>query len=198
MAKLLTSLFLLLLFNTSQADVYMWLPLSYQEKDADLSKAVDIIMDTERCERALKATISQDRSTIAHPVFKVLCRDNEGVTYWELVDGVSLTVIKDSVPGVDAEKVAADKKLKLKNMWRTCSSMMDEQYLSFLNVKVLTKQQPMEIVKPDKSTHFYVDFDAVSSFGESLRYTADCIFNDNSNYHVRLRPRAAMPSQTVK
>lgn len=196
MAKLLTSLFLLLLFNTSQADVHMWLPVSYQEKEDELSKAVDMIMDTERCERALKATISQDRSTVEHPVFKILCKDKDGVTYWELVDGINFAMIDDFLPGTDAYKAAAaEKKLKLKNMWRTCISMMDEQYINFSNVRVLTKKQPTEIYKPDKSIHFYVDFDAVSSFGEGLKYSADCIFNDNSNYHVRLRPRAATQPQ---
>jgi|GEM_PF-2909637 len=176
------------------ADVIMWLPKSYEDKDRHLSMAVDVVMDTERCHQALKATISIDQSTLAHPIYKVLCRDESQTTYYELVDGLDLKII---VPVViiepdDGPSVEELEQARNDNMWRTCEAMLQEQYRNYPEVDVLTKKRPKEQLTSDGSVLFTVDFDAVSIFGKRLRYRAICSFNSEKDYNIRLRPRPSL------
>ena len=76
----------------------LWLPLKYERYYLKLKKATQSAFELDRCVKVLESTIDLEKSTSYAPFFKVLCRQPNGKTYIEIVDGTTfqpLTTVKD-------------------------------------------------------------------------------------------------------
>lgn len=75
------------------------LPKSYQIHLPALQQATQLVLQMPRCQELVQGSLHIDRSTLRHPVFRIMCRDREANSFALLVDGISLHLLDDTRPG---------------------------------------------------------------------------------------------------
>jgi hypothetical protein len=168
----------------------LWLPVRYQTLYLSLLKAASIAEELERCVDVVEGTLDLEQSETNHPIYRIQCRQENGWTYNEMVDGLSfatLTTVKVIEPELTAEEkevlrvqeeirrqeeIARQKQVA----WQECRSQLLDRTRLMMNLIWQTEIEGL--VEPEayseEEQRFSVDFDARSMWEEPLHYTADC------------------------
>lgn len=84
----------------AEVDVHqLHLPRSYLRYLPKMLDGARLMAADETCGEFISGTLSLDRSSLSHPVFRYLCRDTQGATYRWYVDGKSLHVLDETRAG---------------------------------------------------------------------------------------------------
>jgi hypothetical protein len=167
----------------------LWLPVKYQTLYLPLVKAASVAQALERCVTVVEGTLDLEQSKPSHPIYRIQCRQENGRTYNEIVDGVSfapLTTVTVIEPERVAEEVARQKQIA----WQKCQApLIDRTRL----MQELVWQTALEdLVEPqvysEEEVRFAVNFDARSMGGEPLHYKAECTVRKGS-VEIVLRKR---------
>ena len=155
-------------------DDALWLPKKYAALYLDLKEAANVAQSLDRCEKVLRATIDLDRSKTDHPIFRVLCRQPNGKSYNEMVDGkmmVNLTTV-----------------VNLSEDWNTCNDLLNDKITLMMGVEILTTEMPEPSVQSDDLIGFEIDFNGKNAQGDTLRYTAKCRLSEDRQI-IKVKPR---------
>lgn len=92
----------------------LWVPQSYIRHLPQMYDGAALVADSQRCVEFISGEIHLDRSTLEHPVFRYLCRDERGHTLAKLVDGPTLELIDETRPGgqISFAELAAERERK--------------------------------------------------------------------------------------
>lgn len=77
-------------FGWSVTNERLWLPQEYRIHYIKLKEAALVVEALDQCNEILRGTLDLDLSTTEHSYYRFLCRQPDGVTYSEIVDGITL------------------------------------------------------------------------------------------------------------
>ena len=183
-------------------DERLWLPTSYERLYLDLKKAATKTEALERCDKVLRGGMDFQASQKNHPIFRIHCRQPNGRTYNELVDGLSFdtltTIVTVEVPLTQEELEAQQLDEE-----RRKQQLLDDQKQQFLDSckKQLTAKTIMfeQITMVDdmpeprsfsmETAEFVLDFDSEDMYGKALRYRAYCRVELEAEAQIKIRTR---------
>lgn len=178
----------------------LWLPITYQTHYLRLKEAAASAESLERCEEMLSGTLDRDRSSRDHPVFRITCRQPDGQTYNEMVDGLSfetLTTSRETKYKLTDEELA-QKKLaeerrqqaeKEKSALLVCKDKLQQRVRGMKNIRWLNKGAPEPVSGTDDELVYIIDFDAEAYGGEALHYRSTCHFRSLADFHLKIGKR---------
>lgn len=205
MCKAFVSLILVLFYNLAEAvDVErLWLPRSDQKHYLSLVQSAEAAEALPRCHTVLEGTIDKEQSRHNHPIFRILCRQANGRSYNEMVDGLSfetLTTVVMAEPAVSAEEL--ERRLRQEQAraeaalqqhkdeaWQACRHEVQQQTTLMIELVMLTQEQPEPEELNESEAVFVVDFDAQNFWGETLHFRARCHFGSERELQVYIEPR---------
>ncbi len=152
----------------------LWLPKKYASLYLDLKDAAKIAENLDRCEKVIRGTIDMSRSSHDHPIFRILCRQPNGKSYNEMVDG-KLKVNLTTVVNLDED-------------WKLCNQMMRDKIGLMKDVEILTTKMPEPSIRTDDIIGFEIDFNGKNMQGTLLKYKAICHLSDDKN-KIKIIPR---------
>lgn len=203
----MTSLFVLLSLPGSLValdEERLWLPVSHEKLYLHLKKAALNAEQLDRCKQVLRGTVDFEQGTEDKPIFRILCRQPNGKTYNEMVDGLSgepmttLAINSLNPSSVDLSALTEDERLthrekrvsnaidnKKKAFWNECMKRSQEKIQLFTSVTVVERANTLiSFSHKDVSDRFVVngakavyrrDFDAKDMKGRHLAYKIVCI-----------------------
>ncbi len=163
-------------------DKRLWLPAKYSRLFLELKRAAEEVEKIDRCVSVLRGTLDVDRSTKDKPIFRVLCRQPNGKTYNEMVDGTTfelLTTVESEI--LDQRK---------EELWVKCKEKFARDTRLMKNVSFDAEAHPPEPDEfNDDKAIFSFDFSAEDSFGAKLNYRAKCLFSENDYLKLKISGR---------
>ncbi len=185
-------------------DKRLWLPGGkYATLFFELRKAAEAAEGLERCVTVLRGTVDLDRSSVQHPIYRILCRQENGRSYNEMVDGKTFetlttkALVSQEPNEVDHEAARLAEEQRIENarleriaaLWAECETELKDKTRLMHDV-VWLAEFPLE---PDEysesSAHFSVAFDAKSVEGALLQYQAQCVFDEEAVLNVNISGR---------
>lgn len=156
----------------------LWLPVKYQNLYVDMKKAAEVAEQQESCKELLKGTLDRDQSTSELPVFRFLCRREDGVTYNQMIYGME-------------PKIATPQELEqLEMLYRErCLNAYEKATALMLQKKALFENTLKPDIMEEEMAVFVLDFDARSVQGVPLRYRARCSTGIKMEPTVEISPR---------
>lgn len=184
-------------------DKKLWLPSKYAKQFLELKKAAEAAEALDRCVDLVSGTIDLDQSKPNQPIYRFLCRQENGRTYNEMVDGVSFktltTVIvepKEPTPEeLEAIRLAEEKrkeeerKARIAHLWGLCEAKLKEKTRLMADVSWLEPFPPGPELLEEHKASFYIQFDAISMDGVALKYEARCKFSEEDRLRVKISGR---------
>ncbi|MFL0805293.1 MAG: hypothetical protein K6L81_16395 [Agarilytica sp.] len=190
-------------FSYSFDDKSLWLPGKYGPLFLELKKAAQSAENLERCVTILRGTIDLDDSTSGHPIYRFLCRQPNGRTYNEMVDGVTFetltTILEVPVEPTEEElealRLAEEKRkqeerdARILHLWGLCETELGIKVRLMKDIQWITPFPAVPDEVTEESAAFTVDFDAKNVQGAALAYRAKCRFSENDALKVRISAR---------
>ena len=139
----------------------LWLPAKYQGHYIELVSAAQAALDLPRCIEVKQATLDLRQSTPEKPIYRVLCLQESGKTYTEMIDGdgyISLTPEKNSA--------------------MACHKLLLEKTQQMIDISWLEGGPKSVAGGSEGGERYQWDFDAKSLDGDALHYTAICVADD--------------------
>lgn len=182
----------------------LWLPIRYQTLYLPLVRAAETAEALDRCVTVMEGTIDLEQSRPEHPIYRILCRQESGRTYNEMVDGLSFATLttrqivepeltpeeQELLRQQEEERRLAEIASRKAEAWKICRQSLLERTRLMQELQWLVDVE--SLVEPalfsDELAHFVVDFDARDMMGEALHYTAECSYGPE-NTEVLLRRR---------
>lgn len=182
----------------------LWLPIKYQTHYLSLVEAATVAEALERCVTVVEGTLDLEQSVPEHPIYRIQCRQANGRTYNEMVDGLSfdtLTTVEMIEPEpteeelerlrIEEERRRQEEVARRKReAWQLCQSQLIERTQLMSELQWLADiTGPLEPDSySDEEVRFSVGFDARSMWREPLHYMAECSVS-NGLADVVLRKR---------
>ncbi|MBC6905691.1 hypothetical protein DWB84_09505 [Saccharophagus sp. K07] len=146
----------------------LWLPVKYQSLYLSLVKAAETAETLDRCAAVVEGTLDIDQSTPDHPIYRILCRQDNGLTYNEMVDGLTFTTL--TTPGANQGN------RWLEYVWKVCRNQLMERTSLMTELTWITdlRSPPQPDFWEGNKVQFVANFDARGVRGERLQYAAEC------------------------
>lgn len=184
-------------------DDRLWLSASHAPLFIDLKQAALAAESLERCVSVVEGTIDLDDSMRDHPIYRILCRQENRRTYNEMVDGISFKTLttKIEIPVLPTEdelealRLAEEKRKQEARDVRTeklsgiCEQAIKAKTRLMKGVVWLTPLPVQPAEMDDITAKFSVDFDARGVNGGALKYQANCFFFDGDKLKLRVSGR---------
>jgi hypothetical protein len=183
----------------------LWLPTKYERHYLDLRDSALAAEALERCVSVLSGTIDLQQSREQQPIFRIQCRQENGRTYNEMVDGntkKTLTTVIQEPQELTPEELEQlrleqerrrqeEREAKRLALFQVCQQRYQEKTRLFQSLQQLNEgKETQEFDEQKGRAKFYFDFDAVDMEGKPLEYRATCITGDEGmQFRVRKRPK---------
>ncbi len=186
----------------------LWLAAKHEKYYVQLVKSADAAESIERCVKVIEATLDVARTTKDRPIFRILCRQRNGVTYNEMVDGLTFaTLTTPPKPDTPSPEEIERERLRVVSvktaLWRTCEGAFPSHVELMRDLQVLTTEQPEpiefseerveteEAILLEASAKYCIDFDARGAMGERLYYRAHCQVSTATEPSIQIKKRPA-------
>lgn len=200
-----TALLVFPLMSWALDDSSLWLPKKYQTLYLPLVRAATAAESIERCVQVLEGTLDLGQSSEGHPIFRILCRQQNGRSYIEMVDGLTFATL--TTPKIveveltpeqketlrrqeEAKKQAEEAELK-RLYWLQCEATIQQRTRMMQEMLWLSSLPPEPTRFDDQSGEFLVYFDAKNIWGKPLQYEVWCQSNVDSVIDIRVSKRRA-------
>ena len=181
----------------------LWLPKHYQKYYLDLVQAAEAAEALERCTTVLEGTLDREQSLPDYPIYRILCRQGNGRSYNEMVDGKSFTPLttiievpteltqaeKALLQQQEEERKRAELEQQKAEAWQVCDAHLRERVQLMIDPVFLTATQPEPQSVTEHTVTFLVDFDAKNVWGKPLKYSAQCIYRPDQLVNVKINKR---------
>lgn len=187
----------------------LWLPVKYQGLYLPLKRAAQAAESLDRCTKVLQGTIDREQSKPDHPIFRILCKQDSGLTYNEMVDGLTMETLTTIIPvevvltpeELEQQRIAEEKRLteereaNKKRLFKLCDQALkaEAEFMTGLHWYYEGFIEP-ESVEDDVAL-FALDFDATNPDGKPLQYRAYCSADGIAPPKLRIKKR---PANTAK
>ena len=191
----------------------LWLPTSHEKLYLKLKSSADTVAELERCKVILRGTLDFEQSTAEIPIFRFLCRQENGRTYNELVDGNTgraLTTVaeqeteEDNLSEAERQKMREQMEAKAINdrkiaFQTRCYKKTQRKISMFQSAQIYRDDEPLKQFEFDDVDENFVlrglkaiyqkDFDAKDIEGAGLEYRVVCELDNNGEERVRIEKR---------
>ena len=186
----------------------LWLPAKYGGLFLKLKEAAELTeQKVDRCQKVMRGTIDLEQSTNEKPIFRILCKQESGLTYNEMVDGLNMVTLTTPIPPEKTpEELAEEARLKAEaealekekafikareELWVACNDMLDQKIEYMHNVVKLTEGIPARTgdFNDLAEVRFLINFNAEDMDGNALRYQATCRKSEDKNVRLKVKPR---------
>ncbi len=178
----------------------LWLPVTYQTHYLKLKEAAASAESLERCEEVVSGTLDRDRSRDSHPVFRITCRQPDGRTYNEMVDGLSFETMttprgakykltKEELVQQRLEEERRKQAKKEKMALQVCEDQLRQRIKLMENPRRLGEDNSEPVSRTKEELVYVIDFDAETLNGEALHYRATCRFGSATDYELHIGKR---------
>lgn len=187
----------------------LWLPVKYQGLYLPLKRAAQAAESLERCTKVLQGTIDREQSKPDHPIFRILCKQDSGLTYNEMVDGLTMETLTTIIPAevvltpeeleqqriAEAKRLAEEREATKKRLFKLCDQAVkaDAEFMNGLHWYYEDYIEPESF--EDDVALFALDFDATNPDGKPLQYRAYCSVDGVEPAKLRIKKR---PANTAK
>jgi hypothetical protein len=165
----------------------LWLAKNHEKLYLDLRAAAKSAEALERCVTVLRGTLDLEQSAPDHPIFRIQCRQENGRTYNEMVDGLSketLTTKLEKPKELSEEDIAAQKQIFLDR----CMQLFEAKTSLFKALKLKEgKPEPESFTMQEAK--YYLDFDAENVEGQPLSYRTICMVTGDLPPEIHIRKR---------
>ena len=158
-------------------DEKLWLPGRFAHLFSDLKDAAEIAEKFDGCKTVLRGTLDFDQSKPDYPMYRILCRQPDGISNNFMVDGVKMEVLTEDFEG--------NKSLH----WELCNELLLKKVKLMAEVEVITKDMPEPDLFTEERTNFTLDFNGKNPFGVELKYTAKCSIIVDGEQSIKISPR---------
>ena len=179
----------------------LWLAKSDQVLYLPLVRAALAAANLERCVEVLEGTLDRTQSTSERPMFRILCRQADGKSYNEMVDGLSFeTLTTPKVVEVvlteeqieqrkreEQERQRQEDERRKMSLWQMCMQALQDRTKMMIDLTWDSQSQPEPITFDASSAVFKVQFQAKSIWGEALRYEATCTVDNERVKSVEIK-----------
>lgn len=147
----------------------LWLPKRYRKFKMPLIRAAKTTLLLDRCEEIKQGTIDLDQGSREHPMYRILCRQPDGNTYNEIVDGLTFETLV-------TEEVTDDEVMRRReaNLVAACYAQVLEKTAMMKALSWLSPKRPEPLEINDAYAIYRWDFNAQSVDGDELHYKALC------------------------
>ncbi len=192
-----TKRFALLLFLFSNSSIAalqgnFWLPGSYSALMPSLETAVLTAEATPKCVKAISGSISEDRSTIASPVFKLVCRSESGATYpliYNVISGQLIDLDAESKKSL-SQLSKVDDLATISKSWKRCAIEFRERTNKMQGVKVIDEYNHEPNAVKNGLAKFLIDFDIAGPYGLVRKQRAICeVDYESEAIHMNISAR---------
>lgn len=180
----------------------LWLPSNYESLYLDLKAAAQKAELLDRCVTVMRGTLDLSQSSTVHPIYRIMCRQENGRTYNEMVDGLTFDTLTTVVPVVialtdeerEAQRLEEERReqevleRQKQSYLSECLAVLDEKTKLFIDKKVLREDIEPESFSMDEAK-FYIDFDAKDVNGIALEYRAICVVAKEADTKIYIRKR---------
>ena len=171
--------FIILLFSNSSFAALQgnfWVPSRYASTMPQLEQGVAAAEATKKCQKAISGTISEERSTLASPIFKLICKDQTGMTYPLLYDGQSgaLTDLDAQIKKQNPQLTQTDSHSDNSRNWMRCANEFQARTSKMKGVKVVDEYNHEPNVVKNGLAKFLIDFDTAGPYGLVTKQRATC------------------------
>lgn len=184
-------------------DSRLWLPANHNRLFLDLRDAAHAAERLSRCVTVLQGTIDLDESAPQKPIYRILCRQQNGQSYNELVDGISFEalttniVITPAPTAQELEKIRLAEEAKrqqealevLNAQWLRCEAAINAKVSLMNDVQWRSEIPAQPRALEGGAVEFLMDFDAKSIQGVGLRYHARCQFLPDNELNTKIYAR---------
>lgn len=181
----------------------LWLPKRYQTLYLKLVDAAVAAEGIDRCVTVLEGTIDLDASNVSHPIYRILCRQENGRSYNEMVDGITfetLTTPKIVEPELSEEELEAIRlaeearkaallEQRKRDFWALCHMEIQQRTRLMIDFTWVSEIPPEPTLLEEVEATFEVDFNAKNMWKKDLRYRAQCRVGDEIPVTVELHKR---------
>ncbi len=181
----------------------LWLARSHQIYYLPLVQSAQAAEAIDRCTEVLEGTLDLDQSTPGHPIFRILCRQPDGRSYNEMVDGLSFETLTTPKPievvltPEEEARIKREEELKRQQaiaqrkskLWKMCEAQLQTRTKMMLDLTWLYEGQPEPVEYNEQDAAFEVNFNAKSIWGAELKYQARCEVNDEAVTDTQLTKR---------
>ncbi|WP_317931250.1 hypothetical protein [Halioxenophilus sp. WMMB6] len=170
---------------SSELKQKLWLPASYARYMGDLIQSAQQVSQFETCRQVIRGELLESQSTAEHPVFRVLCRDQQGQSYAVLVDGDSYEDLHAHVDPPIEEQKGPD----LPQYARVCVTELKAKVHRMIKPVWPESDSLAPTLLNDDVVDFEVDFTAENAEGILLKYRGYCHFNSLQELSLDVKPR---------
>ena len=161
----------------------LWLPTSQKQYMPNLFKAAELVQQQERCLSLVRGEYMSSHSSPGRPVFRVICRNENNLTFPILIDGISYDELH-----VTGETRLQQRQRHLPQYSRICLTQLKIKANRMVNPHWPEGVVLEPVLLNDDAIHFEVDFTAESLRGVELEYRGYCYFSSLQQYSVDIRP----------
>lgn len=180
----------------------LWLPTYYERHYLALRSAALAAEELERCVKVLRGTVDLGQSVEDHLIFRIQCRQQNGFTYNEMVDGITFKTLTTEIvrkkmlseEELDALRLEEERQrlevLEAKKyaFFCACRDVFEEKTQVFMGREVLTPEPPAKEFTSESAV-FVFKFDAKDVSGADLQYKAICSIEADEPPRLRIRKR---------
>lgn len=181
----------------------LWLPKSYQGLYLNLVEAAEAAEALERCVSVLEGTLDRQQSQPEHPIYRILCRQDNGRSYNEMVDGLTLNTLTtqesveeelsaEALERIEREEQArreAERQRRQAALWQSCHAALINRTSMMIDREWVSDPEPEPQTFDGEVAVFLVDFNAQSVWGKALEYRARCRADTAGNLDLKLLKR---------
>ncbi|WP_075188355.1 hypothetical protein [Teredinibacter haidensis] len=173
----------------------LWLPAKYHKYYLDLKESAQAAENLDICVEVLRGTLDFEQSSKNRPIFRIQCRREDGLSYNEMVDGVSKETLTHKAPTEGPLSVKEVERLRMleekrKQDYReSCLDEFQKQTIFMLGLQLHTPEQANPLEFNDDSAVFIMEFDAKNIAGTPLKYRATCRVGTDKSAEVVIKPR---------
>lgn len=169
-------------------DTRLWLPKKFIALKPRLKKIAELADQREDCASVIRAELAFSRSKPGLPVFRVVCRNQESLSfaiysYMDESGEDKLEADEDEEMSLPMDEVIAR---------RLCYIAVRDEAANLIKPKVIVDPDLKPYTNEVNESYFYIEVDAESLSAEPLEFGAVCIIQPDGAYKISLMMRSKM------
>lgn len=164
----------------------LWLAHSHSKYHIRLVRAAKTVEIMDRCQEVIEGTLDTAQSRSEKPMFRILCRQRNGKSYNEMVDGMTFEVITRPKPVARESssgqlqlsavelRERAEQRRRARTLWQLCDKAIRNRSKLMMEFKWASPSAPKPLSIDAGSAVFEAYFDAKDIWGQGLFYKANC------------------------
>lgn len=169
----------------------LWLPKKLKNLMPRLLSAAQLAEQRSDCLTVVRGELATDRSKPGVPVFRIVCRNELGLTYamHTQADESGNTSLDASGPKSRFKRDWVQP-IEEERGWRICLSGTRTKVATLIKPEIITEPKPRPDINKLGESYFYIDLDAQAISGDALKFGAMCKILPSGQFTITVAGRS--------